>query len=135
MTVFIKLNRWPDRLAVRDRRRIRKLLGWADRVEFMESMGIQYCRILCLNLWRAPQINWDGRLVGCMCNMSHTFADYVLDERFQEEVNNERMRYARQMLMGDAPPREDIPCARCTYFDQISEHGLWYTPEEIGSES
>ena len=135
MRVFIKLNRWPDRLAVRDRQRIRKLLGWADRVEFLESMGIQYCRELCLNLWKAPQVNWDGRLLGCMCNMSHTFADHVLDETFTREINNERMRYARRMLMGEAPPRDDIPCSGCTYFDQISAHGLWYTPEEISTAS
>jgi hypothetical protein len=70
-----------------------------------------------------------------MCNMSHTFAEYVLDDTFPEEINNERMRYARRMLMGEAPPRDDIPCAHCTYFDQISENGMWYNPEEISAES
>ena len=131
MNVFIKLNRWPDRLAVRDRQKIRKLFGYADRGEFMESMGIQYCRDLCLGLWKAPQINWDGRLLGCGCNTSIAFAEYALGGAFLSEINNERMQYARKMLLGEAPPRDDIPCSGCAFYKQISENDLWYTPEEI----
>ncbi len=131
MNIFIKLNRCPDRLAVRDREKIRKLLGYADRTEFIESMGIQYCRDLCLGLWKAPQINWDGRLLGCGSNTSIAFAEYVLDGAFLREINNERMQYARRMLLGEAPPRDDIPCSGCAFYNQISEHDLWYTPEEI----
>jgi len=131
MNVFIKLNRCPDLLAVRDREKIRKLLGYADRGEFIETMGIQYCRDLCLGLWKAPQINWDGRLPGCGCNTRIAFADYVLGGTFLREINNERMQYARRMLLGEAPPRDDIPCSGCAFHKQISEDHLWYTPEEI----
>jgi len=135
MNVFIKLNRCPDQLAVRDREKIRKLLGYADRGEFIESMGIQYCRDLCLSLWNAPQINWDGRLLGCGCNKSIAFAEYVLNGSFLKEINNERMQYARNMLIGEAPPRDDIPCSGCAFYTQISEHELWYTSEEISAET
>lgn len=131
MKIFIRLNRCPDRLAVRDRQKIRNLMGYADRGEFLEATGIQYCRDLCLGHWVAPQINWDGRLLGCGFNTSVAFAEYALGGRFLREINNERMRYARRMLLGDAPPRDDIPCSGCAFYKQISEHDLWYTREEI----
>ena len=131
MKVFIRLNRYPDRLAVRDRQRIRELMGCADRGEFLKSKGIQYCRDVCLGLWNSPQINWDGRLLGCGHNSRIAFAEYALDETFLKEINNDRMQYARRMLLGDAPPRDDIPCSACDFYEQISERDLWYTPEEI----
>ncbi|WP_051184554.1 radical SAM protein [Desulfatiglans anilini] len=133
MNVFIKLNRCPDQLPVRDREKIRNLMGYADRGEFIEAVGIQYCRDLCLGLWKAPQINWDGRLLGCGSNTRMAFAEDVLDGTFLQEINNERMTYARRMLLGKAPPCDDIPCSGCAFYKQISEHKLWYTPEEIGA--
>lgn len=133
MKIVIKLNRWPDRLAVKDKQRIRKLCGYADRGEFLDVTGKQYCRDLCLGLWTAPQINWDGRLLGCACNTYMAFAEYALGGYFLKEINNERMQYARKMLMGDAPPRNDIPCSCCPFYQQISEHDLWYTSEEINT--
>ena len=131
MKVFVKMNRTPDRLEVRDRERLRGLYGFSDRREYRVATGTIYCRDLCLSLWRAPQVNWDGRLLGCPCNKHSAFAERVLDGSFMTEVNNERMTYARRMLLGEAPPRDDIPCSTCSWYRQIREHSLWITPEEV----
>ncbi len=131
MRIFIRLNRCPDQFAVKDRDRIRELFGYSDRGEFLDETGVQYCRDACLGMWTAPQINWDGRLLGCGSNARMAFAEYALGEGFVREINNERMRYARKMLMGAAPPREDIPCSGCVFYRQIADHELWYTREEI----
>lgn len=133
MKVFIKLNRCPEQFTVKDRQRIRNFCGYADRGEFLDTTGIQYCRDLCLGVWTAPQINWDGRLLGCGCNTRMAFAEYALGRNFLKKINNERMRYARKMLMGAAPPRDNIPCSLCAFYKQISEHNLWYTSEEINT--
>ena len=129
--IFIKLNRWFEQLAVKDRQRIRSMCGYADRAEFLDATGVQYCRDLCLGIWSAPQVNWDGRLLGCGCNTISAFAEYALGNNFTREINNERMRYARRMLMGSAPPRDDIACSHCPFYKPIAEHGLWYTAGEI----
>ncbi len=131
MKLFVKMNRSPDLLQVRDRERIRRLLGYADRSEFREVTGTIYCRELCLCLWRAPQVNWDGRLLGCAANKGPVFADQVLGGQFAAEINNERMRYARSMLLGEAPPRSDIPCSSCPWYGQMRDHTLWITPGEV----
>ena len=133
MKIFIKLNRCPEQLAVKDRQRIRDICGYADRGEFLDATGMQYCRDLCLSLWTAPQINWDGRLLGCGHNNYMAFAEYALGRNFLKEINNERMVYARKMLMGLAPPQKDIPCSICTFYKQISENSLWYTTKEINA--
>lgn len=131
MTLFVKMNRSAERFRVRDRERIRNLLGYADRGEFREVTGTIYCRDLCLLMWRSPQVNWDGRLLGCACNKRSPFAEQVLSGLFATEVNNERMRYARSMLLGESPPREDIPCSSCPWYRQMREHSLWFTPGEV----
>jgi len=133
MKVFVKLNRWPEQFAVKDRQRIRNLCGYADRAEFLDATGMQYCRDLCLGLWTAPQINWDGRLLGCGCNSRMAFAEYALGRDFLQEINNERMQYARKMLMGTASPRNDISCSHCPFYKQIAENKLWYTTNEISA--
>jgi len=131
MKVFVKMNRTPDRFMIRDRERIRRILGYADRKEFCEVTGTIYCRDLCLCLWRSPQVNWDGRLLGCPCNKHSFFAEQVLGGDFMIEINNEKMTYARRMLMGEAPPRDDIPCSTCSWYRQMMEHSLWITPREV----
>lgn len=133
MKVFVKLNRWPEQFAVKDRQRIRNLCGYADRGEFLDATGMQYCRDLCLGLWTAPQINWDGRLLGCGCNSHMAFAEYALGRDFSHQINNEKMQYARKMLMGTASPRNDISCSHCTFYEQIAENKLWYTADEISA--
>ncbi len=131
MNVFVKMNRTPAELAIRDRERIRQIFGYADRQEFRQVKGTLYCRDLCLCMWNAPQVNWDGQLLGCPCNKHSFFAGTVLGQSFQAEINNEPMIYARQMLMGAAPPREDIPCSTCSWYRQMSDHSLWITAEEV----
>jgi MoaA/NifB/PqqE/SkfB family radical SAM enzyme len=131
MKLFVKMNRSPDQLAIRDRERIRQIYGFADREEFRKVTGMVYCRSLCLCLWREPQVNWDGRLLGCPHNKHSFFAGQVLGRAFLSEINNERMMYARKMLLGEAPPRDDIPCSSCSWYLQMRKHSLWITPSEV----
>lgn len=131
MKIFVRMNRVPDRFPIRDRERIRRIFGYSDRQEYREVKGRIYCHVLCLGLWREPQVNWDGRLLGCQCNKHSFFAGPVLGREFATEINNERMIYARRMLMGAAPPRDDIPCSDCSWYRQIRDHSLWITPEEV----
>jgi len=131
MNVFVRMNRSPDQFGIRDRERIRRIYGYADRQEFREATGTIYCRDLCLCLWRSPQVNWDGRLLGCPNNKHSFFAGQVLGRDFMIEINNERMTYARRMLLGAAPPRDDIPCSTCSWYRQMRELSLWITPKEV----
>ena len=49
-------------------------------------------------------------------------------ERLQVEINNEHIRYARKMLMGIAPPRDDIPCSVAIHYADYKKYNRWFTP-------
>jgi hypothetical protein len=131
MDVDFKLNTFPDTFPLRDPAALTRLLGYADKASYLNKTGNVYMREVCLQFWRAPQVNWDGRLLGCSANASVSFAGYALDYAFAREINNERMRYARRLLMGEAPLRDDMPCAKCESYADFQRHGQWFRPDEI----
>lgn len=107
---------------VRDRERIRRESGTdcADRQEYFEMYGERYLqKVTCAQLWENPQIHADGRLLGCSINYKQDYGN-VFEEGLLECINNEKINYARQMLMGRKPPREDIPCSTCFYFQPMN---------------
>jgi hypothetical protein len=72
----------------------------------------------CLQLWNLPQINWDGKMLGCCRNYWGDFGGNAFRDGLTAAVMSEKMTYARQMLMGEKPPREDIPCTTCDLYTQ-----------------
>ncbi len=131
MELFIKLNVFKGFLPVRDHEALTRMIGFHDTESFREKTGKIYMRNICLEIWRSPQVSWDGRLLGCSHNVSGVYADNALGGRFAEEINNGAMRYARQMLMGAAPARAGIPCASCEVFLDFQKFDQWFTLEEI----
>lgn len=70
---------------------------------------------MCNQMWDAPQINWDGRLLGCCMN---NWGDYgnVLDAGLDAALADPRYAYAKRMLLGLESERADIPCSRCDIY-------------------
>jgi MoaA/NifB/PqqE/SkfB family radical SAM enzyme len=133
MEIFLKLNFSPNALAVQNQDRVRQLVGYADRAEFMERVGKHYHRFQCYELWNSPQVNWDGKLLGCSRNIWEIFADNVFQSDLASCIDNERMQYARKMLMGLVPAREDMHCLRCSVYKSMAQSGEWITPTEIAN--
>ena len=133
MDFFPRLNYSTDAftLSVQQRESIRQSLGYADRKDYLEKRGRNYLREACYHLWQDPQIGWDGELLGCGCNQYGTFSGNVFKEGLVPCINNEKMQYARQMLMGRMPPRKDIPCVRCDSYRSMVQFGNWITETEI----
>ncbi|MBF0523967.1 MAG: hypothetical protein HQK56_02590 [Deltaproteobacteria bacterium] len=46
-------------------------------------------------------------------------------------MNNEKMQYARDMLMGRKPPRDDIPCLKCGIYKSLAEYDGYLTEDEV----
>lgn len=140
MEFFLKLP-WEDLYgeefsSPRDRELIRKEsgLGVANRREYREKYGREYAAMYCCTaMWKSPQINHDGRLLGCGVNY---WGDYgnVFHDGLAKCVGGEKINYARAMLMGRQPPRDDIPCVSCDIYHQIRAHGNWVRGDELESE-
>ncbi len=135
MTFALKLS-WEDLYAeafspIRDAELIRREsdIGVASRREYREKYGRAYLN-LCAALWTSPQINYDGRVLGCSVNY---WGDY--GNAFQEGLGacltNERMNAAREALMGRRDLAESAPCARCRVYRERQENQDWVTPADL----
>jgi MoaA/NifB/PqqE/SkfB family radical SAM enzyme len=104
---------------------IRKELGVATRDEYKEKYGVDYSRSICHQLWERPQINWDGKVLGCCRNFWGDFGGNVFTDGILECLNNEKINYARNMLLGHQEARDDIPCATCEIYLDMKKKGNW----------
>ena len=85
----------------------------ATRQEYELIHGKKYLSSICQQLFDDPQINWDGKNLGCCRNFWGDFGGNAFADGLRACFNHEKMNYARAMLRGRAPPRDDIPCSTC----------------------
>ena len=138
MSFFLKLS-WadlydlPDFSPVQNKELIGKEtgLGVASRKEYLAQYGQDYVeRSCCWDMWNAPQINYDGRILGCPINY---WGDYgnVFDKGLDACLNSEKMSYARDMLMGKKEAKEGIPCTTCKVYSGIKKEQAWVTEKDL----
>lgn len=108
-------------------------LGAATREEFKAKRGVDYTRDICYQLWNAPVVNWDGKLLGCCVNYWGDFGSNVFAEGLAKSAANPKMQRARAMLTGELPASVDIPCSTCSQFESLRDSGRWLTDAELAS--
>jgi len=110
---------------VRDQEFIRKEIGSASREEYKQKYGVNYAQKNCHQLWDDPQINWDGKVLGCCLNYWRDFGGNAFEDGLLNCFNNEKITYAREMLLGKKAARADIPCATCKIYLGMRTDGRW----------
>jgi MoaA/NifB/PqqE/SkfB family radical SAM enzyme len=91
------------------------------RKEYYAVYKRDWCQqyFVCQKLWRAPQINWDGRLLGCQEIIDQDFGVNVFKIGLKRALNSKNFVYAKKMLQGKLPPSVDsshIPCVNCIHY-------------------
>ncbi len=121
MSFKAKLNYKPKVYPVRDPAFVKREsgLGVSDIREYEKKHQTLYSPA-CLQLWTAPQVNWDGKLLGCCVNHFGDFGN-VLEQGLSDCLQSERYQYAKQMVLGQKPPREDIPCTHCKRYQRVKQ--------------
>jgi FkbM family methyltransferase len=107
-------------------------LGVSSREEYLEKTGKDYIEETCTQLWKQPQINFDGRVLGCCVNYRGDYGNAFKDGLI-ECLNNEKINYARQMLLGIKESRDDIPCAVCKLYESRKKRFAWVKDVAAGS--
>jgi hypothetical protein len=112
---------------VRDPEAVRAATGMsaASRDEYEALHGKSYYEYVCHQLWDDPQINWDGKVLGCCINYWGDFGGNAFRDGLRASVNTEQIVYARKMLRGHAPSREDIPCTQCEFYEGMRKRAQW----------
>ncbi len=128
MTFFAKLSWDDDFSSVQDKEAIGKVtgLGVATRAEFKQKFGHDYLQSICTQLWLLPQINWDGKVLGCCRNFWGDFGGNAFSDGLMNSINNEKIAYAREMLLGEQPARDDIPCTTCDIYIGMKADGKFH---------
>ena len=133
MRLFLKLS-WDETFSpVRDPATIRRVtgLGVASRSEYRRRYPQPYLqRGICTQLWNEPQVNWDGRVLGCCVNHWGDFGN-ALTDGLQACLDGEKMAYARQMVLGRAPARPGIPCTHCPRYRAMQTDGRWISRWDV----
>jgi hypothetical protein len=130
MRFFVKLNWDPEFSPVEDKDTIRMATGTgaATRAEFREKHHSEYQGQICEQLWSNPQINWDGKVLGCCRNFWGEFGGNAFRDGLRASLNHEKLSYARAMLEGSQPARPDIPCTTCELYAQRKNANQWFKP-------
>jgi MoaA/NifB/PqqE/SkfB family radical SAM enzyme len=108
---------------IRDAELVRARTGWRSitREEYEQEHGQKYGSTFCHQLWDEPQINWDGKILGCCRNFWGDFGGNAFTDGLMSSLNNKKIRYARKMLTGREPPRADVPCTTCEIYIAMRE--------------
>ena len=73
---------------------------------------------LCRDLFFMPQINWDGKLLGCCVNKSRSFGN-VFQDGLSACLSDPAYQTFLSMVRGTCPPDADMPCLRCSAYPLI----------------
>ena len=129
MNIETKLNWDPDYSPIRNTELVKQKIQMdvSNREEYLNIYKKEYLENICNQLWDRPQINWDGKVLGCCRNFWGDFGDNVFDSGLVKAINNPKINYARKMLQGKEKPRDDIPCTTCSIYLNRKKHNNWVT--------
>lgn len=120
---------------VKDLEMIKKKTGLDLRKSFNEITSENYKKNPnanwwhCKYLWSAPQINWDGKVLGCCHLYWDCFGGNAFKEGLQNALNNPKYIYAKNMIANNKKPKPDIPCSNCELFKFLKDHKIRVKPK------
>jgi MoaA/NifB/PqqE/SkfB family radical SAM enzyme len=131
MEFYTKLTWDPHFSPIRDVEFVHSHTGWRSttRQEYEREHGEKYASETCHQLWDDPQINWDGKVIGCCRNFWGDFGGNAFTDGLLNGINNKVIKYAREMLSGRKPPRTGIPCSTCEIYIARRKSGRFINKE------
>lgn len=133
MEFYVKLS-WDETFSpLKNPDKVRQVVrgGVSSRSDHLATTNREYMsEQICKQLFQSPQINWDGRILGCCVN---SWGDYgnAYGQPLRQTLNNARISYAREMLLGKVPADPDIPCTACEKYQAMQRNGSFLEETEV----
>lgn len=102
-----------------------------SREQYYNQNMRNYKRDICKQLWIKPQINWDGKILGCCNNYWKPFEGNAFEKDLLTLLNLPEIAYSRAMLLRNAPPKSTNPCVNCKKYLDLKRDNSWFTTNEI----
>ena len=100
-------------------------------IQELEHKQKQFLKKICMQLWLQPQINWDGKILGCCVNYWGDYGNVFDFPDLFTAFGNDKIVYARRMSAGQVPKKEGIPCTACHHFKKRRREKDWITLSEL----
>ena len=133
MDISFKIT-WDRDYIPKEREMLQKETGntHLTRSEIEESdPSVIYAYLYCHQLWSDPQINWDGRLLGCCC-AEGDFGVNVFKKGLLKALGARNLRYAKLMVQGKVKGRgrkaRSTPCFGCARYKKMIEVNRYFAP-------
>lgn len=87
----------------------------------------------CKDIWERPQINWDGRILGCCMNLDGDFGRNAFKDGLLNALNSTKLIYTKNVVTGNAKPIDGIPCGNCIAYTLMKEGHFVVEPKRRGA--
>lgn len=84
--------------------KMQKLTG----IDFLHKSKSTLYPEFCLFMLKSPQINWDGRLLGCCMTYKTDWKKNIFTDGLIESLNSEYYRHAVYKLLGDKTDYKEV---------------------------
>jgi MoaA/NifB/PqqE/SkfB family radical SAM enzyme len=117
---FVVRFSWEPEAQVNDRQAVvrRRAFGVASRQEFAKKYKKAYFAP-CLQVWKSPQINWDGKLLGCCMNQRISFGN-VFRSGLRRCLASPSYRQWQDVIIGKRRLTPDSPCFGCEAYGSLA---------------
>ena len=113
-----------------DEQMIEKETGLCYKNAEIRSDWGQKRELFCVELWKTPQFNYDGRFFGCCANIDADFGLNVFELGVEKCLDSKIVRKTLGMLMGGAICKES-PCYDCCFYKKFVQEGNFITKDEM----
>ncbi len=79
---------------------------------------------MCAPMFDAPQISFDGQLLGCCCNFGF-YGGNVFKQSLKDALNSPDFLYAKKMITGQVPDDFNINCSSCFRYQKMKKTKKW----------
>jgi len=100
-------------------------------IQELEHKRNQFLKTICMQLWLQPQINWDGKILGCCVNYWGDYGNVFDFPDLLTAFSNEKIVYARRMSSGQVQKKKGIPCTTCHQYKKMRREKDWITLSEL----
>ena len=107
-------------------------LPFSDKQRLWSGNNGRY--VPCFDLWHNPQVNYDGRFLGCCCNYKQPFDINVFEVGLKKCLDSKVVRKSKKMLMGGKIYKKS-PCYNCWFYKSLLESKNFITEDELKNEN
>ena len=110
-------------------------LNYSSKFLFEKNIELNKTRWLpCRDLFNEPQINYDGKFLGCCVNFLHNYDLNVFELGLEKVLKSKVVKQTKKMLMGKYKDKDFIksfPCYNCWFYQKMKKENDFITKEEV----